>query len=106
MRCLKKLSLWEISIVGEPANTDAKITEVKNNPTKFYTVTELQNIVTKRDYERLLRDSGVFSKEAAVFLASKFIEKARSESAKLEVKEVPTHNLTRLTELKTLLNQL
>jgi len=104
VRCLKNLTWWETSIVGEPANVDAKVTEVKSTRKhKFYTVTELQNIVTKRDYENILRESGSFSKEAATFLAGKFIEKARSES---ETDDTKNNGLTHLIELKNLLNKL
>jgi uncharacterized protein len=105
VRCLKKLSLWEISIVGEPANPLAKVTEVKGaNKNKFYTITDLENIVTKRDYENILRESGAFSKEAATFLAAHFIEKARSESDTLQ--DTKTNSLAHLIELKNLLNKL
>jgi len=106
-RCLKKLKLWEVSIVGEPANEDANVTEVKHAAKqKFYNVTDLKSILfTKKDYENILRESGAFSKEAAIFLAARFIEKARSES------DVPTdtkekNNLIHLHELKTLLTKL
>lgn len=105
VRCLKKLNLWEVSIVGEPANSQAKVTEVKSDRKhKFYTITDLQNIVTKRDYEDILRESGAFSKEAATFLAAHFIEKARGEpDASIDTK---TNGLTHLHELKNLLNKL
>jgi hypothetical protein len=104
VRCLKDLGLWETSIVGEPANSSAQITEVKGvRKHKFYSVTDLQNIITKKDYENILRESGAFSKEAATFLAARFVEKARSESESIDNK----HNgLTHLTELTQLLNQL
>lgn len=105
VRCLKKLNLWEVSIVGEPANTQAKVTEVKTSKKyRFYTITDLQNLVTKRDYEDILRESGAFSKEAAVFLAAHFIEKARSESEAESIQE--QDGLTHLVELKNLLNKL
>ncbi len=105
VRCLKKLNLWEVSIVGEPANSQAKVTEVKSDRKhKFYTITDLQNIVTKRDYEDVLRESGAFSKEAATFLAAHFIEKARSESETLS--DITSNGLTHLNELKNLLNKL
>lgn len=105
VRCLKELALWEASIVGEPANTQAKITEVKNvHKNKFYTVTDLQNVITKKDYEDILRESGSFSKEAATFLAARFVEKARRESE--TIIDIKNNNLTHLSELKTLINKL
>lgn len=106
VRCLKKLKIWEISIVGEPANERAQINEVKSiHKHKFYTVTDLKEILfTKKDYEDVLRESGAFSKEAATFLAAHFIEKARSESeAIIDTKQ---NGLAHLNELKNLLNKL
>jgi uncharacterized protein len=109
VRVLKKLSLWEVSIVGEPANSLAKITDVKSTSKhRFYTVTDLKEILfTKKDYEDVLRESGAFSKEAATFLAAHFIEKkAQSESvAAIDMKQ-PDEHLIHLVELKNLLNNL
>lgn len=80
-RLLKKLKLWEVSIVGEPANSQAKINEVKSKEkNRFFTIDEIKTIDTKREFETVLRESGAFSKEAAVYLASHFIEKGRSDS--------------------------
>jgi len=81
IRLLKKLTLWEVSIVGEPANEMAKISEVKSRDKfKFFTITDLKNITSKREFEDVLRESGAFSKEATTFLAAHFVEKARRES--------------------------
>lgn len=80
-RLLKKINLYEVSIVGEPANPQAKISEVKaKEKNKFYTIDEIKCIDSKREFETVLRESGAFSKEAAVYLASHFIEKKRSDS--------------------------
>ena len=51
-RILKKLTLWEVSLVTFPANQMATITNVKNAPE------------TERDFEKFLRDAG-FSRAAA-----------------------------------------
>jgi uncharacterized protein len=101
---LKKLSLWEVSIVGEPANERAQITDVKSrNKHKFFTIDLIKNIVTKKDYEDALRESGAFSKEAATFLAARFIEKSRGEpETTLDLKTFNSH----LAELKLLINQI
>ncbi len=53
-RILKKLNLWEISLVTFPANTRAQITNVK----------AFEQAKTPRELEALLRDSGL-SKQAA-----------------------------------------
>jgi len=65
-RIILVLYLWEVSVVGEPANTKAKIKEVKK-----FEINEIENnISSKKDFETILRDSGVFSKKAATYLAS------------------------------------
>lgn len=71
-RELIELKLWEVSIVGEPANELAQINEVKN--VKFIDVTEAKTITSKRDLEKLLRESGVFSKEASTLISSKYVD--------------------------------
>lgn len=53
---IKKLDLWEISIVTWGANPEALISNVKS-------------ITTTRNFERFLRDSG-FSKQRAITIAS------------------------------------
>jgi len=99
-RLLKKLKLWEVSIVGEPANSLAKISEVKTrDKNRFFTIDEIKNIDTKRELEDVLRESGAFSKEAAVYLASHFIEKSRRDSEPSQDKDI----LSSIEELKKLL---
>ena len=103
VRVLKNISLWEVSIVGEPANPMAKVSEVKSsNKYKFYNITDLKNILTKKDLEDVLRESGAFSKEAATFLAANFIEKKRGEPVFQDNKRI----LNNLSELKTLIQQI
>ena len=75
VRVLKELELWEGSIVDEPANAEAKITEVKT-----FNVTDVEGITSKREFEKALRESGVFSKEAAVKMTSYFSEQGEPES--------------------------
>ena len=53
-RNLKKVSLWEVSPVTFPANTRAKITNIK----------QLENATTPRELERILRESGLSRQEA------------------------------------------
>lgn len=66
IRQLKELDLWEISFVTVAMNPKAVLTSVKSiNDVK-------EEIKTQRDFERVLRESGLFSKEASVHLASFF----------------------------------
>lgn len=51
-RILKKLTLWEVSLVTFPANEQATITNVKNAPD------------TEREFEKFLREAG-YSRDAA-----------------------------------------
>lgn len=53
-RFLKKIVLWEISLVTFPANTNANITTVK----------AFEMCKTKRDYENVLREAGLTNNQA------------------------------------------
>jgi HK97 family phage prohead protease len=99
VREIKEIDLYEISIVSEPANLGARVTEVKAaEPNENSSITEAENepkateaenkIETKavqiidvdtikscatiREFERLLKDSGLFSNTAAKILAKNF----------------------------------
>lgn len=63
IRFLQKIKLWEVSFVTIPANDRAMVTAVK-------TVSDVKEITSKREFEAVLRESGLFSKEASVYLAS------------------------------------
>lgn len=56
---IKKVRLYEVSIVTFPANEDATISAVKSAPG------------TIRDFERFLREEGKYSQEEAKLIASK-----------------------------------
>lgn len=62
IRQLREIDLWEISIVSEPANPKAKILQVKKS--------DVERVKSRRDVEKLLRDSGLFSRSASAYLAS------------------------------------
>lgn len=62
IRVLKKLTLWEASIVTFPANTRAKVTNVKNND---------GGLMTERQFEEFLRDVGKLSQQEAKTIVSK-----------------------------------
>ncbi len=57
IRTLKKLELWEASLVTFPANEQAKITQVKTAPANV------------RDFEKFLREEGKFSRADATTIA-------------------------------------
>ena len=62
-RIINTIDLIEISVVTRPADDDARITAVKS---------EIETIETIRDAELFLRDSGQFSRSAAIAFASRF----------------------------------
>lgn len=89
VRELKQLELWEISMVGEPMNTEARILSVKNNQPKQFKLKDVKAMTSKRDLEKLLRESGLFSKKAAVYLSSLLqINKSDSSLKTKELKEL------------------
>ena len=59
---LHKIKLWEVSPVTFPANTEARIEDVKS-------IFQSGRIPTKRNLERFLRDAGFSHKQAKAFIA-------------------------------------
>lgn len=91
VRELTDLTLWEISMVGEPMNTEARILSVKadeEKDTNIITFEEVKHIKDKRDFEKLLRDSGKFSKQAAIYLSSQFNANRSDSEIENELKEI------------------
>lgn len=76
-RLLKEINLWEVSLVTFPANTNARITGVKN----------LKEARTVRELEHYLRDLGL-SKNEACHLASMCKSGLRDSGADNEVEEI------------------
>lgn len=76
IRTLKKIDLWEVSIVTFPANPAAQISNVKS---------AVEALETLAEAERYLRDAGGFSKSAALaFIARvKALSAGRSDSDEL-----------------------
>ena len=74
---LKELELWETSLVTFPANDAARVTGVKS----------------KRDFEKLLRDSG-FSKSEATRIASNGYKQRDSASDDAELKQLLNDSIT------------
>jgi len=65
VRVITKATVWEGSIVDEPANQNAIITEVKSKLSKVQVKS-----LTPRELEEMLREGSAFSRDAAVFIAS------------------------------------
>ncbi len=84
VRTIKEVDLWEISIVTIPANPEAKITgikklegekeETKDMDDKIVDAIKAESISTKREFEQMLKDTGLFTKKAVITLASRFKE--------------------------------
>lgn len=75
VRTLKKIDLWEVSVVTFPANPSAQISNVKS------AVEALESLA---EAERYLRDAGGFSKSAALaFIARIKSLSGRSDSDEL-----------------------
>jgi len=73
---LKKVDLWEVSLVTFPANDSARIQGVKN----------IEVIESIRDAEKFLRDSGLSRKEAVAFIARvKCLSRSESEEGDLKL---------------------
>lgn len=85
-RLLKEIKLIEISVVEEPADLGAKITNVKSL---------LEEAKTIRDIETALRDSGQFSRADACELVSRIKSMARGE---LESEAKGVQEIARLFE--------
>lgn len=73
IRTLKKVELWEVSLVTFPANDASRVTGVK----------AIEQLGTLAEAEAYLREVGGFSKSQAVALASRIKSIARSESEEL-----------------------
>jgi hypothetical protein len=67
IRTLTDLDLYEYSFVAIPANTRARVTDIKSASWLLKTAESW----TIREFETFLRDSGRFSKEAACTIASR-----------------------------------
>ena len=77
IRYLKKLELWEISLVTFPANINATIVGVK----------DIENATTPRELEEVLREAGL-TKEAAMLivkLARPSLREAETKTGKVDV---------------------
>lgn len=88
VRSITEAILWEGSIVDEPMNPEARITEVKDDDEKqHFTVDDIKEW-TKRDVEKFLRNTGMITKSAAKTLTGRF-----------DIKQVDTENKNDFSEL-------
>lgn len=90
-RTISKIVLFEISPVHLPMNQQATIESVKSMD-----IETVKEIKSNRDFEKCLRDSGAFSRSAAVYLAKFFNMPTPSDSD-----EGLKGLLAKLSELKT-----
>lgn len=99
IRTITKAKIWEFSGVDEPMNTEAQITQVKNETGNMKTCNseDVKNW-TERDIEQALRDGIRLSKNAAR-IAMSIISKAAIKSAADEIiKEQAQKNLREMVE--------
>ncbi len=92
VRIIRKAMLFEGSLVSQPMNELAEVTGMKT-----FDISDVENIQTKRDIERLLRDSGAFSNRCCVYLASKFNFGEQSDSASKKGLSALVNELNNLT---------
>jgi len=85
LRTITKAIIWEGSVVDEPMNPNAQITQVKNEDknVKFFKSEDVKNW-TKRDVEAALREGAKFSKSAAKAVISLNIHTGNDEIEKLQ----------------------
>lgn len=89
IRTIKDIDLFEVSVVTIPANEKAKITSVKKDTDedKVIDIHKAEAITSKRDFERMLRDSGLFTRKAAEILTKRFNEDDQGEPEKPNTKQ-------------------
>ena len=101
IRTITKAIIWEGSVVDEPMNRAAQITQVKDsegNDVDYFN-TEAIKDWTERDAEKALREGAKFSKNAAKAVMSilfKASEAAAAEQAELEKKDAEQKSLEEL----------
>lgn len=83
IRVIKKAKLWEGSIVDEPMNPKAKITEVKS-------INQVDDVKewSVREIETALKESGVFSNSAAKMLAGRMKPQEEEVKRSVDYKEL------------------
>ncbi len=99
-RIIKEVDLWEVSVVTIPANEKAKITSVKKDTDdNVIDAHKAESITSKRDFERTLRDSGLFTRKGAEILTKRFNEDDQGEPEPSTAKQgEPVANIKLLME--------
>jgi HK97 family phage prohead protease len=93
IRHIHKCRLYEGSLVSQPANEKAEITDMK-----AFEIDEVKQVKTRRDMEDMLRDSRGFSRKSAVYLASLFTPEEPSESDESKAMKALVEGLESFTE--------
>ena len=89
VRTLKEVELWEVSLVTFPANTEARVTQVKST----------DDVRTPKDAERILRDSGFSKADATTFVSCVMrMGEQRSDSAGSTIEAKAAEKLLRLLQ--------
>lgn len=87
LRTITKATIWEGSVVDEPMNPAAAITQVKHNvggeEVNYYKTDDVKDW-TPRDVERALRDGAKFSKNAAKAIISLNIRTGKDADGETE----------------------
>lgn len=91
-----KATVWEGSLVDEPMDINARFS------VKALKVKDVESINTKRDFEKALRESGAFSKEAATKMASHFKESQSESDGKLEERKTTPLSCNELAGIEAL----
>ena len=89
IRTITKAIIWEGSVVDEPMNRAAQITQVKDsegNDVDYFNTEAIQDW-TERDAEKALREGAKFSKNAAKALLSILPKAAEAAAAELAEQE-------------------
>lgn len=100
-RYLEEIELYEASLVTHPANEEAQVLQVKSIK---YDISHVLDIKTKKEFEDILRESGIFSKQAATYLASSFNPESKQSESVLREESNNAANI--LAEIKQLINNL
>lgn len=91
IRTLTEVELWEVSLVTFPANTKARVTNVKS----------ADDVQTPKDAERILRDSGFSKADATTFVSCVMrMGEQRSDSADSTTEAKAAEKLLRLLQSK------
>ncbi len=85
-RLLTEIKLHEVSVVTFAANPKADITSVKKEA-MVLTVEEIESLHTKREFEKMFMDTGVFTRQASILLASGFKDNEQRDSADVLTKQ-------------------